>query len=397
MGMAEKKPVRLSVGVLICHSPASKPEPLQKFADQILKPVTKEIEDTTQAQWEIKVGVPVALEDGTAQQVSDFLDPALTMMTDGKLDLVIVLTDIPISGQDRALVYGSYSKTARVAVMTTRKLLEGSDAELKRDLDDKDVIENGAVLMLHLIGHIIGVAHQFYKDHVMAPFRFTKNRGEFRYGEKVRKRFRKQARRLPDQKVEVAGLLMSFVFHTASAFRNLREVIAPILKGRAFRIPMAMTGMTTAALIPTLVLVFTAEIHDAAFYMSSRVAVAFAFATILFGAIWLGFVQSLYFPRKDKETLTEHAAVVNIVVFFSLIQALIGLFVVVGIFVWVLEQYVFPNALVEKWTALPEATLEMKLRLCVFVSTLATLTAAMAGGLDRRQVIRHFSLFSDRA
>jgi hypothetical protein len=399
----EKKPqgLKLNVGILICHSPADKPDALQKFVEKIRGPVDDAIEETTGVRWVFNVGVPIALEDGTARQVTDFLDPAVNMLADNKLDMVIVVTDVPLAGQDRAMVFGSHSKTARIAAMSTRKLLEGKDGEEKRTLESKSVIENGAVLVLHLMGHMIGIVHQYYKGHVMAPFRFMDPRPPLRFGEKVGAKFKKKARLLPDQKVEVAGALMSFIFHMASMFRHPMHVLAPVLRGRAFRIPLAMPGMTTAALVPTLVLVFTAEIWDVGFHMSSIVAVLFAIATVILGAVYMGLVQNVFFPRKEKETLTEHAAVLNMVVYFSLVEALIGLFVVVGLFVWILEVYVFPPTLMAKWTALEgqdpsPVTIVERLRLAVFISTLATMTAVMAAGLDRREVVRHFSLFSDR-
>ena len=402
--MAEQKPssIKLNVGILICHSPADKPDALQKFVDKLRGPVDEAIEDTTGVRWDFNVGVPIALEDGAARQVTDFLEHAVNMLADNKLDMVLIVTDVPLAGQDRSMVYGSHSKTARVAVMSTRKLLEGRDGEQKRTLESKSVIENGAVLALHLMGHIIGIVHQFYKGHVMAPFRFMDPRPPLRFGEKIGEKFKRKARKLPDQKVEVAGALMSFVFHMASTFRHPMHVLAPVLRGRAFRIPLAMPGMTTAALVPTLVLVFTAEIWDVGFHMSSSVAILFAMFTIVFGALYMGLVQNVFFPRKEKETLTEHAAVLNMVVYFSLIEALIGLFVVVGLFVWILEVAVFPATLMAKWTALEgqdpiAVTAVERLRLAVFISTLATLTAVMAAGLDRREVVRHFSLFSDRA
>jgi predicted Zn-dependent protease len=393
------EPLRLRVGVLIAHSPSAEPEGLKRLVDKALKTVDDEIEQTTGVRWVFKVAVPQVLEEGVAHNVSDFLDPAMNLMAEGLFDLVVVVTDVPISGPDKTLVFGSFSKTARVAVVSTRKFLEGPDAEEKRTLESKTVVDNLTVLLLHVMGHIMGVVHQWSRGNVMAPFRLETDRGEIRYGQLVRKKFKKKARKLPDQKVEIAGALMSFVFHSVAFFRNFFEIVVPVLKGRAFRIPLAMTSMATAALIPTLVLVFTAEIWDTAFHMSSVVAAAFAIATILLGSVYLGLVHNLYFPRKEKETITEHAAVVNWVVFFSLIQALIGLFVVVGVFVWLLESYVFPSTLMSKWTGFEDGQpirLVEKIRLAVFVSTLATMTAALAGGLDNREIVRHFALFSDR-
>lgn len=388
---------RLLAGILVCHSPEGDVEGLQKMAESIARYADDEIEATTGVRWKFSVGLPRALEGAASAAAGDFLSPAMTMLTEGRLDLVIVLTDVPLSAQDKAMVHGSYSKTARVAVMTTHRMLQDENADARRTIRDPAVVLNATTLFLHLLGHLMGVVHQWHRGDVMAPFRFDPDRGEPHYSQGQRARFKRRARKLPDQKVAVAGPLMSSIFHVVSAFRNMGEVLGPVLRFRALRIPLSMPAMVTAALVPVLVLVFTAEIWDVAFHMSDRIAYWFAGMTILLGAFYVSIVHNLFFPRKERETLTEHAAVVNVVVWFCMLQALMGLFLVVGTFVWVLEVYVFPAGLMSKWTGLESAaTLADKLRLAVFISTLATLTAALAGGLDRNVAVRNMALFSDR-
>lgn len=395
---AKGEPVRLKAGVLIVHLPDSDPEPLRRMAEQLVRHAEAEVEAATGAAWDFAVPLPLTLDEGGVHREGDFLSKAMTTMAQGMLDLIIVLTDSPLSARDKALVYGSHSRTARVAVLSLRRLLESEDADAKRELDDPVVVRNAQALFLHLLGHLMGVVHEWEHGNVMAPFRFRKDRDVPRFSEAQRKRFKRKARKLPDQKVAAAGPLMAFIFHTISAFRNPGEVLVPLLRARAFLLPLQMPSMSTAALIPTLVLVFTAEIWDVAFHMPEVTAYGFALAVVLLGSLYLSVAQDLFFPRKERETLTEHAAVVNTVLWVSMLQALVGLFVVIGLFVWALEAYVFPEALMQKWTGLEQvATRADRVRLAVFISTLGTMTAAMGGALDRRQVVRNLALFSDRA
>jgi predicted Zn-dependent protease len=388
----------LKAGVLVVHLPESDPEPLTKLAERIVKHAEAEVEAATGVAWEFAVPLPRALDEGGVHREGDFLSKAMTTMAQGLLDLVIVVTDAPLSARDKAMVYGSHSRTSRVAVMSVRRLLEGEDADAVRTLDDKDVTTNAQALFLHLLGHLIGVVHQWEQGNVMAPFRYHADRPAPHYSEAQRRRFKKKARKIPDQKIAAAGPLMSFVFHAMSAFRNPGQVLLPLLRARAFLMPLAMPAMATAALIPTIVLVFTAEIWDVAFHMQDRIAWWFAGIVIVAGALYLSIVQDLFFPRKERETLTEHAAVVNTVLWISMLQALTGLFVVIAAFVWAIQNYVFPAALMAKWTGIedPATTLD-RLRLAVFIATLGTMTAAMGGALDRKVVVRNLALFSDRA
>jgi predicted Zn-dependent protease len=394
----DTKVPRLLAGILVVHSPDGDAEGLQKLAEHMAKYADDEVEATTGVRWKFSVGLPRPREDARTTSAGDFLAPAMTMLTEGKLDLVIVLTDVPVAAQDNAMVHGSYSRTARVAVMTTHRMLQDENADVKRTIRDKQVTLNATALFLHLLGHLMGVVHQWNRGDLMAPFRFDADRTEPHYSESQRARFRKKARKIPDQKVAAAGPLMSSIFHVVSAFRNAGEVLVPVIKLRALRIPLHMPAMVTAALVPVLVLVFTAEIWDVAFHMPDRTAYWFAGLTIFIGAFYVSIVHNLFFPRKERETLTEHAAVVNVVVWFCMLEALVGLFLVVGSFVWLVEVYVFPAGLMTKWTGLETpATLLDKLRLAVFISTLATMTAALAGGLDRNVMVRNMALFSDRA
>ena len=396
--MAQQPPPSLRAALLVVHSPASKPEPLQRLAERITKAADGEVDAATGVKWEFVTPLPRALDEAKTHSVADFLSKAMTTMSEGLLDLVVVITDVPISGQDKTLVYGSHSRPARVAVMSTHRLLQGGDGDAVRKLTDADVVRNASALFLHLLGHLVGLVHQWHPGDLMAPFRFDAQREEPRFTEDQRRKLKRKARKLPDQKVEAAGPLMSFLFHLVSALRNLSDVMLPVLRGRAFKIPLAMTSMLTAALIPVIVLVFTAEIWDVALHLSWQTAIASGLATVILGSLYLAVVQDLFFPRKERETLTEHAAVVNVVVWLCMLEALVGLFVLIFAFVWGIERYVFPPALMQRWTGLGQvATLGDQLKLAVFVSTLGTLTAALGGGLDKQTVARHLALFSDRA
>ncbi|MEA3136446.1 MAG: hypothetical protein QOC71_727, partial [Thermoplasmata archaeon] len=284
--MAQPPPI-LRAALLVAHSPAAKPELLQRLADRIVKAADAEIAQATGVQWEFVTPLPRALDEAKTHSVADFLSKAMTAMSEGLMDLVVVLTDVPLSGQDKTLVYGSHSRTARVAVMSTHRLLQGGDGDAVRKVTDATVVRNAEALFLHLLGHLVGLVHRWQPGDLMASFRFDAKRPEPRFTEDERKKLKRKARKIPDQKVEAAGPLMSFVFHVVSALRNLGVVMVPVLRGRAFKIPLAMTTMLTAALIPTLVLVFTGEAWLVGLGITTRATVWFAVLVVLAGSLYL--------------------------------------------------------------------------------------------------------------
>lgn len=399
--MAQAPPPSLRAALLVVHSPAAKSEPLTHLAERILPVARREIKEATGVEWEFVLPAPRQLDEARTASVADFLSKAITAMSEGVLDLVVVLTDVPISGQDRTLVYGSWSRPARMAVMSTHRLLQSGTGDEARTLGDAKVVANAAALFLHLVGHVIGLVHQWRRGDLMAPFRYDPERPAApRFTDPERARLKRKARKLPDEKVEAAGPLMSFVFHLVSALRNLGEVLLPVAKGRAFRIPLAMPSMLTAALVPTLVLVFTGEAWLVGLGISTRAVVAFALVTVVAGSLYLAVVQNLFFPRKEKETLTEHAAVVNTIVWLCMLEALLGLFVLMAAFVWGLQHYLVPDTLLRQGTGSDTGIVVSggdRVRLALFISTLGTFTATLGGGLDRQAVARHLALFSDRA
>ena len=103
----------------------------------------------------------------------------------------------------------------------------------------------------------------------------------------------------------------------------------------------------------------------------------------------------MFLHRKEKRILTENLAVANSVIYVSIFLSCIGLFLIIGALMMVIELYVFPPDLMQTWPTLnkPEITLVDKMRLAVFISTVGVTTGALAGGLESRTLIRHLALF----
>lgn len=142
---------------------------------------------------------------------------------------------------------------------------------------------------------------------------------------------------------------------------------------------------------------FTAEIWDVGLNLPVRAAWLFAAASVVAATVYLVQVQNLFFPHKEKRLVTEHMAVVNLAILLTMLVAMVGLFLMVGLLMLGVEVFLFPPRLIETWPTLDDPTVDIadKIRLAGFISTIGVLTGALACGLESRTVIRHLALVAD--
>ena len=257
------------------------------------------------------------------------------------------------------------------------------------------------LLLSYFLGHISGLPHkEAGESRIMLPFEFREGRtGIPHFNKEERESLRKRAEQLPEREQVGGTLLEGLIFHILMAFRHPRELIRPLLKNFALLLPLSLPGLAIAAVAPSFLLVFTAEIWDVGLNMSNQTTTVYALISILAASFYLVQVQALLLPRKEKRILTEHLAVANSVIFLSILLACIGLFILVGALMFVIEIYIFPERLMKTWPTLldiPEIHWTHKLRLAAFISTVGVTTGALAGGFESRKVMQHQALFRGR-
>lgn len=389
---------RIDLGVLVAYSPGGDPEALEPFADRMARDATAELRSVTSATWQARLAERVPLPDGRTRRPSEFLDEAALRMVEGPYDLVVVLTDVPLISRSERIVAGLASPVARVAVVSTRKLLIGGRDESPRSLDSEAVERNASTLLLHLLGHVLGADHGDADGGVMEPFRYDPARRDLpSFDADVGAHLQRIATGVPQEEVS-RGPLRRLGFHVTSALRNPREVAWALRQSRAPLLPFSLPALATAAVAPTLILVFSAETWDVGLNLDDATAVLFAAVSVLAAAGQLMYVQNLHFPRERRRVLTEHVALVNVSVFLVLVLAMVGLFAVVGAIILAVELIVFPPNLMTNWPSLEDPTVGLVdlVRTAAFISTIGVLTGALAGGLENRAIVRHLALFLDR-
>jgi hypothetical protein len=389
----------INVGILIASSPAIVLEQMCEFALRMVRDARNEIQDATGATWAFHLEEPFRISGDDPCRPSDFLDEASLRMAEGPFDIVVVVTDVGLISRRRRLVAGLASPVSRIAVLSSRKLLVTPRGQQVRTLDSSSVRWNSATLLLHLLGHILGLAHTYEGKDAMAPFAFHEDRRcPARFGAGSRRQLAQRAGQIPDREYRQGGTLGVLAFHIASAVRHPSLVLRPLLHNRAPLLPLSLPRLATAAIVPTFILVFTAEIWDVGLHLRTDVVWASTLVTILAATWYLTNVQNLFYPHEEKRVLPEYLAIVNVTIFLTMLLATIGLFLMVGLLMLIIETYVFPADLMQTWPPLevPKIELADKFRLAMFISTIAVLTGALGGGLESRAVIRHLALFLDQ-
>jgi len=389
----------VDIGLLVAHAPGTDADRLRAFATRAAEDAVDELATATDLTWRFSLEDAARLADHDRRRPAEFLDRATHRMVEGPYDMVVAVTDVPLVSSKERFVPGLASPLSRVAVVSTANLRRAPRGESKRALDGPAVRWNAATLLLHLVGHMLGARHRDADGSVMEPFRFDAGRRELpAFDADVERSLRTLAREVPAASTDSRGPLTRLLFHASSAVRNPGQITTALIDSRAPLLPLSLPKLSTAAVAPTLVIVFSAESWDVGVHMGNVTAGLFALASVLTAGLYLLFAQNLTFPRKRHAVVTEHTAMVNVTVFLVLVMAMVGLFTLVWGIMLVIELVVFPPNLMSNWPSLedPAVGLVDLVRTGAFISTIGVLSGALAGGLEDRTIISHLTLFLDR-
>lgn len=389
----------MNIGVLIEFGKIQNEISLLAFSRQLVRDVEEELEEATGLRWNFNFTDPSQLPTDNTRRPSDFLDDATLRMAEGPYDLMLVITDVALASQKNRVEAGFTSIVSRNVIISTRKLIMTGRNKPMFSLEDEAVRLNAAALLLRLVGTIMGLRRR-NDSPVMRPFFFQEDRQKIpRFTQSEADQLQRIKDRLPERELRGGSTLETFIFHLLMAFRHPKELLRPLIRNKALFLPLSLPRLVTAAVSPSFILLFTAEIWDVGLHMDNSVAIIFPAITIMAGSFYLVSIQALFLPRKEKRVLTEHLAVANTVIYISIFLACIGLFLMVGLLMLFMETYVFPTDLIQTWPTLnkPGVTLLDKIRLAAFISTVGVTTGALAGGFESREMIQNLALFENRS
>ncbi len=381
--MSKAKPA-LRVGLMPAISANDDADRSQRQLIAAGREAAERLGRATGLTWNFEICDPLHLEGNESRAASDFLSEASHQLVEESLDLVVVVTGVTVVSEEGRAVAGAASPLTRTCIISTKKI--GSASRGKHPGNDKGTRQQQdelTSLLLNLIGHCLGLPLQA-RRHLEADAA-PASEG----------RLRRLAEQFAEREYHVSGWWAVSGLHAIIGAKHLGKVAKALWHNKAPLLPLKMPGLATAAVAPTFLLVFTAEFWDAGLGMGDSTAWLYALISILGATLYLSFVQNLFLPRKSAGVVTEHLAVANVVIFLTMFLAIVGLFLMVALLMLAIELWVFPPGLIGTWPTLqqPDVTLADKFRLAVFISTIGITTGALAGGLERRNVLQGLALF----
>lgn len=389
----------MNIGILIMHSLGADSDRLKTFATMVTDKVQKRMENATGLVWNFNFDTPVALNSDEPRRATDFLEEASLTMIEGPYDTVLVVTDVTLVSYGKRVEAGLPSELCRIAILSTRKLISSPRGESLRELLSEDVVVSGANLLLNLFGHLYGLSSNREEATAMRPHQMFREKPVLKdYSRLERQKLQERFQELPERELHDGGFFSNLIFHFVMALRHPLLVFRSILNSRAIFLPLALPSLATAAVAPTFLLIFTAEIWDVGISMTNSIALIYAGISVIGAAVYLLQAQSLLLPKQEKRILTEHLAVANTVIFLAVFTALCSLFVMVLALMLLIELYIFPEGLMSTWQTMDNGEIGFvdQLRLAAFIATIGVTTGALAGGFESKAVLRHLRLFKER-
>lgn len=384
----------VQVGIIVAQSQSADRSALSDLARQLVEDASAELQRASSRGWEFHFEEPLRLGSDERRHAGDFLEEATLRLVEGSFDLVVVLTDVALISRRERSVFGLASPLARTLLLSTHRLREAERGK-QLPLDASSVRYNLAALLLHLIGQTLGAKVQpSGSGGAMAPFDVDTGRSavpQFKESAGIQA----LAATFMAREHAINGPVDDAWVHVRSAIRHPGLVLQALCRNNAPFLSLKMPGLATAAVAPVFILVFSAEFWDAGLGMTHQTAWTYAGISILAATVYLCFAQRLFLPRKESHVVPEHLAVANVVIFLSMLLAVVGLFVMVALLALAIELWVFPPDLISTWPTLgnQQVGLPDLLKIAVFISTVGVTTGALAGGLQRRQILREMALY----
>lgn len=385
------QPRPIKAGLVVSFSSDAARDGLDTLAHGLVEEIGPELHRASGRPWRFRFDEPMRLGSDERRHAGDFLGEASIRLVEGDFDLIVILTDVPLISRRERTVFGLSSPLTRTLLMSTHRL-RATGRAVPPPMDAAALRWNSATLLLHLIGQTLELGAS--RTGAMSPFRYDPERTTLpRFAEVAA--LEQRVRRFVAQDHSVRGPAHELWIHARAVLRHPGTVVRALVRNRAPLLPLSMSGLTAAAVAPVFVLVFSAEFWDAGLGISPLTAATYAAISILAATLYLCFARKLFLPRKEAARLPEHLAVANSVIFFSMLLAIIGLFTMVLLLVLAVELWIFPADLISTWPTLQNQDVRLPdlLRIAVFISTVGITTGALAGGLQRRQLMRDLALF----
>lgn len=326
---------------------------------------------------------------------TDLLQQAREERDERGWDFVFVVTGGDLVSHYKPFALAIISRTLDSSIISTARIdpratdVEKGDAERSIHLQ-----ANLRRLMLHLIGHWLGLGHDADPNNIMlnidsvaalpAGTEFSATQVD-----DMRSALHVVADQRIEERADVART-SSLRFLGLSVWENRQEIFDAVVQARPWEFPMRLGRLTTAAVSTVLVLLMTGETWDMAMSQNlTTVTGLFLFAM----ASTTGYVahrQQLLLRRSGRE-LSEQIVTSNVSAAVIVLTGMFVMFLVLYVLTLVAAWFLFPYRVVEGWAAsLHEVPkLGHYLRMAGTVGSLGIMIGALGASFEQHHYFRH--------
>ena len=320
----------------------------------------------------------------------DFVQIGMTERLERDLDFLLVVTEVDLSPERRTYVLALPSETTNVAVVSTRRL---DPTFWGHEPDDAVTVRRLSALLLHTLGHLLGLRH--HPDPANAMHDFVTLEELEQLSSMTPEQVERARRSLPEEMSEQVATSGKVRFALRQVWRNRASIARSLRRAHPLRLLGRMPTMATAALSVTIVLFFSAEMWDIG---SSVAATPLILFSVLAVAIAVGLLYGSFRLRSRhirRRGLAESTVVTAASTLLALSAAIVVFYAIAFGLALLSALTFFPEALKSSWpTVDPAGRLAEQVNLALFLAAMAVLSGSLGGSADSKRVIRYV-LFLD--
>ena len=310
-------------------------------------------------------------------------------------DFAFVLTAADLISYYRPFSLAVVCSSLDVAVVSTARIDPRAADPLTSDDQRSHLIEKRVLrLMLHALGHWLGLSHDDERTNVMFDINSIAELTEgMTFTAEQLEVMRRAMADIADQRLEERAEFRRASlpkFYLLAAWENRGEVMDAVVRARPWEFPTRLSRLTTAAVSTVVVLMMTAETWDMAMSQTPlRVLCLLAFAIV--ATTGYVAVQQQLFLRRNGRRITEQIVTTNVSAAAIVATGLIVMFLVTSGLALVAGLLLFPTEVVNGWAASVETPIATRhyLMLATTVGSLGILIGALGASFEQQNYFRH--------
>lgn len=317
----------------------------------------------------------------------DFLQIGIAEKLERRLPFLIIVTEVDLASSSLAYTLALPSGLTNVGVVSAKRLDPGFWGEPP---DASRGAARLAALMLHTVGHLLNLRHDPHPDNVMYRLEGVEDLDRMAVltaAQRVR-----LGRMLPREAHEATadGSRTARVAFVARVLvRDAGSIARAVRRANPLRLASRMPTMIAAGLSVIIVLLFGPETWDVSIAASAGQIGLFCAVSLAAAAfvLYRAFAFRTLLGRDRR--LAESTVVTAAATLISLALTLVVLFVGFAVLMFVAVAAVFPDALMEAWPTVGEATQTGDhVRLALFLASMGVLAGSLGGRSDSRDLVR---------